>query len=57
MKNLLKIAMICLSLMIIIPSCATQKQQKSHCGTKQQKKAKHKSMKSGNTPGGGMLSK
>jgi uncharacterized lipoprotein YajG len=40
---------------LLIGGCATQ--QQTNCGTKAQKKAKHKSMKSGKSPGGGMLSK
>jgi hypothetical protein len=39
---------------ILLGSCASQKSAQN-CGTKQQKKAKYKSMKSGKSPGGGML--
>ena len=38
---------------IVLTGCATQ--SNTHCGTKQQKKAKHNSMKRGTSPGGGML--
>lgn len=47
----LKIILFSLSLMIIVPSCTTTK---SHCGTKRQKRAKHKAMKAGRAPGGNM---
>ena len=51
MKKVLTI----LTLAIFLMGCATQ--QKANCGTKHQKKAKHKSMKSGKSPGGSMLSR
>jgi uncharacterized protein YcfL len=37
----------------LMVGCASQ--QKSNCGSKAQKKAKYNSMKSGKSPGGGML--
>jgi uncharacterized protein YcfL len=47
-----KIVTLCLGILLVI-GCSTQ--QKSNCGSKAQKKAKYKSMKSGKSPGGGML--
>jgi Spy/CpxP family protein refolding chaperone len=42
---------------LLLSSCATQQSARgnANCGSKQQKKAKYKSMKSGKSPGGGML--
>lgn len=41
---------------VLVSSCSAQhKHAKKSCGTKQQKKKKHKSMKRGTSPGGGML--
>jgi len=51
MKKVLTLLTVAAFLMV---GCA---QNKHACGTKQQKKAKHKSMKSGKTPGGSMLSR
>jgi hypothetical protein len=46
-----------LSILGLLTSCATQQSAKGahNCGSKQQKKAKYKSMKAGKSPGGGML--
>lgn len=43
---------IILALLIILSSCS---QKNTYCGTKKQKKQRHKVMKAGRAPGGGML--